>query len=78
VEAGRFITSTDTADRNQALRSYPSTAYEIERRVLHGQILCRLERYCEAQRQMLELEAMEADPAELAAVYRVCSGDGGR
>ncbi len=59
-------------------RSYPSTAYDVERRVLHGQILCSLARYREAQRQMLELEAMDANPAALAAVYRVCSGDGGR
>jgi hypothetical protein len=58
-------------------RSYPSTAYTIERKVLLGQVLCTKGRYREAQRQALELEAMDANPAALAAVYRVCSGNGG-
>jgi hypothetical protein len=42
--------------------------------VLLGQVLCTKARHREAQRLVLELEAMEANPAALAAVYRVCSG----
>jgi DNA-directed RNA polymerase specialized sigma24 family protein len=55
-------------------RSYPSTAYTTERKVLEGQILCTTKRYRAAQRLVLELEAMEVNPAALAALYRVCSG----
>jgi hypothetical protein len=59
-------------------RGYPSSAYDVERKVLLAQILCSKARYREAQRQMLELEAMDANSAALAAVYRVCSGNAGR
>jgi RNA polymerase sigma factor (sigma-70 family) len=54
-------------------RSYPSAEYTIERKVLEGQIFCTTKRYREAQRVVLELEAMEANPAALAALYRACS-----
>lgn len=53
---------------------YPSSAYTVERKVLLGQILCTKARHREAQRVVLELEAMEANPAALAAVYRTCAG----
>ncbi len=59
-------------------RNYPSSAYDVERRVLHVQVLCGMSRYREAQRQVLELEAMHANPAALAAVYRACASDAGR
>ena len=59
-------------------RTYPSTAYTVERKVLQGQILCTKARHGEAQRVVLELEAMDASPAALAAVERVCAGSGGR